>query len=112
MELEKWERKKFEDIKHIDKNGDEYWLARELQDVLGYAKWQRFSEVIDRAMVSCKLNEQEPKYHFAETEKSVEIGGRTKKDQYELEFAGVGNFYEKQDIKEFHNAKRSIFLCL
>jgi len=74
MELQKWQKDKFETIKHIDENGDEYWLARELQDVLGYAQWQRFSEVIDRAMVSCKLNEQEPKYHFTNAGKMIELG--------------------------------------
>lgn len=31
MELEKWQAKKFEDIRHIDEDGNEYWLARELQ---------------------------------------------------------------------------------
>ncbi|MCL2100379.1 MAG: DNA damage-inducible protein D [Fibromonadales bacterium] len=80
MSIEKWQVKKFEDIKHLDENGNEYWLARELQSVLGYAQWRRFCDVIDRAMVSCKLNEQEPKYHFADVGKLVEIGSETKRE--------------------------------
>lgn len=32
----------FENIKHIDKYGKEYWKARELQEVLGYEKWDNF----------------------------------------------------------------------
>ena len=44
----------FEDIKHIDEDGQEYWLARELQEVLGYAKWGNFHNVIQKAMISCK----------------------------------------------------------
>lgn len=44
----------FENIKHIDENGQEYWLARELQEILGYSKWQNFESVINRAKESCK----------------------------------------------------------
>ena len=44
----------FEEIKHIDDNGQEYWLARELQEVLGYAKWQNFEKIIDKAKVACR----------------------------------------------------------
>lgn len=35
-EIEIYEEKVFEDIKHIDESGNEYWYARELQGVLGY----------------------------------------------------------------------------
>lgn len=44
----------FEEIKHIDENGQEYWLARELQEVLGYAKWQNFENIINKAKESCR----------------------------------------------------------
>ena len=44
----------FEDIKHIDENGCEIWYARELQKVLDYKKWERFSNVIKNAMMACK----------------------------------------------------------
>ena len=35
-EIKEYAEKVFKDIKHIDENGNEYWLARELQNVLGY----------------------------------------------------------------------------
>ena len=35
-ELEKYEKMTFEEIKHVDDNGNEYWYARELQQILGY----------------------------------------------------------------------------
>jgi hypothetical protein len=69
MDIEKWQSKRFEDIKHFDEDGNEYWLARELQAVLDYAKWQRFRDVLDRVVASCKMNEQEPSYHFADAGK-------------------------------------------
>ena len=44
----------FEDIKHIDENGIEYWYARELQVVLEYKEWRKFENVINKAMEACK----------------------------------------------------------
>jgi len=46
--------KSFEDIKHIDEYGVEFWYARELMPILQYAKWQNFKKIIDKAMVACK----------------------------------------------------------
>lgn len=46
--------KTFEDIKHTDENGKEYWEARELQKVLQYEKWQKFKNVLNSAKISCK----------------------------------------------------------
>ena len=53
----------FEDIKHIDEYGNEFWYARELQKVLEYKDWRNFKKVIDKAKESCRnsrfnLNEQ------------------------------------------------------
>ena len=51
-ELKKYTEKLFEEIKHIDENGNEYWLARELQKVLEYKDWRNFNKVIDKAIIS------------------------------------------------------------
>ena len=53
----------FEDIKHIDEYGNEFWYAHELQKVLEYKDWRNFKKVIDKAKESCinsrfNLNEQ------------------------------------------------------
>ncbi len=39
-EIKEYTNKMFEDIKHIDEFGNEYWLARELQSILGYNQWR------------------------------------------------------------------------
>ena len=44
----------FEDIKHIDEYGVEFWYARELMSILQYAKWQNFKKIIEKAMIACK----------------------------------------------------------
>ena len=45
-ELTEYQEKTFDSIKHIDNNGNEYWEARELQQILGYKEWIFFSKVI------------------------------------------------------------------
>lgn len=60
----------FESIKHINEYGQEYWTARELQAVLGYKQWRRFSEAIDKAKESCEASEHKVLEHFADVGKT------------------------------------------
>ena len=57
--------KSFEDIKHIDENGVEFWYARELMIVLEYKQWRRFESVINKAKESCKNSDISVIEHFA-----------------------------------------------
>ena len=45
--------KSFEDIKHIDESGVEFWYARELMPILQYSNWQNFEKIINKAKISC-----------------------------------------------------------
>lgn len=66
--------------KSIQKEQDtglEFWLARDLQKLLGYAKWENFARVIDKARVSCKNAGFEPLDHFPDVRKMVELGSGT-----------------------------------
>ena len=47
MEIEMYNEKMFEKIKHIDEYGNEYWEARELQKMLEYKEWRNFRKVFD-----------------------------------------------------------------
>ena len=49
MNKDIYNNKTFENIKHIDENGFEYWYARELQIVLNYKEWRKFQNVIEKA---------------------------------------------------------------
>lgn len=64
----------FENIKHIDENGQEYWLARELQEMLGYKEWRNFEKVIDKAKSACSNSENVEKSHFVDVNKMVQSG--------------------------------------
>ena len=76
----------FENIKHIDKNGNEYWMARELQKVLGYKEWRKFYNIIERAMISCKISNYKTLDHFVHLDKMIVIGkgGKRKIADYML----------------------------
>lgn len=67
----------FEGIKRVDANGVEYWDARELMPLLGYAQWRAFEEVISRAAKACMNSGQAVDNHFARSRKMVAIGSNT-----------------------------------
>jgi len=54
-----------------EKDGIEYWLARELQELLEYSQWRNFVNVIDKAKVSCKNSDNEISDHFADVSKTI-----------------------------------------
>ena len=51
--INKYTSKTFENIKHIDEYGNEYWFARDLQKVLEYKDWRNFLKVLDKAREAC-----------------------------------------------------------
>ncbi len=65
----------FEQLRKVEQeSGIEFWLARELQSVLGYDKWENFAKTIERAVTSCKNAGFEPADHFLEARKMIELG--------------------------------------
>ena len=72
--LEKINETLFEDIKHIDEYGNEYWFARELMIPLQYKQWRRFEESIERAKVSCISAGENVSSNFANVGKIQKIG--------------------------------------
>ena len=77
-ELEEYKEKTFEDIKHNDDKGNEYWEARELQQILGYKEWRYFSAVIEKAQISCSQSNNNINSHFGVNTKIVTAGKTTK----------------------------------
>ena len=73
-EIKEYTTKLFEDIKHIDEFSNEYWLARELQNVLGYSQWRRFENTISKAKTSCDNSNVRVEDHFANIGKMINLG--------------------------------------
>jgi len=78
QELTEYQEKTFDSIKHIDNNGNEYWEARELQQILGYKEWRFFSKVIEKAQIACSQSNNNINSHFGVYSKIVKAGKTTK----------------------------------
>ncbi len=57
-----------------DDEGIEFWFARDLQEPLGYARWENFLTAIQRAIESCRTTGADPEKHFRGVTKMVPIG--------------------------------------
>lgn len=64
----------FEDYANKTESGVEFWLARDLQHLLGYSEWRNFSKVILKAKTSCEASGNSISDHFVEFNKMVTIG--------------------------------------
>lgn len=63
----------FEHIKHQDDDGREYWLSRELAEILGYAQYRNFQQVIEKAKIACEASGNAAEDHFADVSKMIEL---------------------------------------
>ncbi len=77
----------FENIKHIDEYGNEYWEARELQKVLDYKKWDKFVNVLNSAIGACKNSSNVVEDHFLQVGKMVIIGSNAKRKQIDYKLS-------------------------
>ena len=70
----------FESFVNTTEEGIEFWLARDLQHLLGYSKWDNFKNVIFKAKTACEVSGHEIIDHFPDVGKMVEIGSSTIKE--------------------------------
>lgn len=71
--LQKYSDQTFENIKHINDDGIEFWYARELQSVLEYAQWRNFESVIYKAKIACINSGNDVDDHFADVSKTIQM---------------------------------------
>lgn len=67
-------------IKKGDSRGFDYWCARDLQGLLGYAKWDNFRSAIEKAIMACNSVGNNATNHFADIRKMVSIGSGTQRN--------------------------------
>jgi len=70
----------FEDFVNKTDDGVEFWLARDLQHLLGYTEWRNFQNPISKAKTACEVSSQNISDHFVDVNKMVEIGSGAKKE--------------------------------
>lgn len=61
-------------------NGIEFWLARDLQHLLGYAKWDNFLNVVSKAKTACEVSGHPVTDHFADVGKMVDLGSGSQRE--------------------------------
>ena len=78
-EIKEYTEKVFENIKHIDDEGNEYWYARELMPLLEYSKWENFNNVIKKAVIAYRNSNKDDSYWLPEVRKPI-ITGKGKEE--------------------------------
>jgi DNA-damage-inducible protein D len=74
----------FESCARKTEDGVEFWLARDLQHLLGYTKWVNFLNVIMKAQISCKATGHEVSDHFADVGKMIQIAKQAEREVPDL----------------------------
>lgn len=71
----------FEDmVQKFPGTDTEFWCARDLQMLLGYARWENFAKVIDKAITACQNSGFNPRDHFLDITKMVDLGSGAKRE--------------------------------
>jgi len=70
----------FEGHAQQTENGVEFWLARDLQFLLGYTKWDNFQNVITKAKTACEVSGHSVPDHFADVGKMVDLGSGSQRE--------------------------------
>ena len=74
-------KNQFDGIIHIIQDTEiEFWYAREIMELLGYERWENFSNIILKAIQSCKLSGIEESDHFREVTKMITAGKGAKRE--------------------------------
>ncbi|MCL2297202.1 MAG: DNA damage-inducible protein D [Proteobacteria bacterium] len=70
----------FEEHAQQTETGVEYWLARDLQHLLGYAEWRNFGAVISKAKMACEVSGHPVSNHFVDVNKMVDLGSGSQRE--------------------------------
>lgn len=71
--INEYQEKVFEEIKHLNEFGEEFWYARELQKVLDYTEWRNFKLVINKAITACENSQNNRSDHFVDVNKTISM---------------------------------------
>lgn len=78
-ELEQYQERMFEEIRHVDEVEREFWYARELAKALKYTEWRKFEGVIEKAKMACEGSSNKVIDHFVGSAKMVGLGSGSKR---------------------------------
>ena len=100
-------------FRHVAPDESEYWMARELQSVLGYDRWENFAEAISRAMDACASADVVVENHFRETTKMVNVGSGAKRATEDWSEIGVSGITSPQLGRRVdHRLHNCNYICM
>lgn len=70
----------FEAHAQLTEGGVEFWLARDLQHLLGYSEWRNFASVISKAKTACEISDHAISDHFVDVNKMVDLGSGSQRE--------------------------------
>jgi len=82
----------FRDARHVDDEGIEFWLARELSPLLGYKRWDNFETAMGRAKAACETAGEGVPDHFRDITKMVSIGSGAQREQKDCELTRFASY--------------------
>ena len=101
----------FESIRHVNKYGQEFWYARDLQIALEYTEWRNFCKVIEKAKEACRGSNNAVSDHFVDVNKMVKDAGVETTLDYAIfqnyGYMGLYGGLKASDIKERKGLKKS-----
>ena len=80
----------FEQLRHLNIDGNEYWLARELASTLEYSQYRHFLSVVERAKNACINSGQALADHMEDVLTMVEIGSGAKRELPDIRLPRYG----------------------
>lgn len=83
---------RLEGLRRTNDRGSEYWLARDIQGVLGYSEWRNFEGLIDRAMSALRGNGVDPSHHVVGTNRMMGFGKSAKRDVREFYLSRAASY--------------------
>lgn len=87
----------FEEIAQVDDDGNQFWFARDLQILLGYAKWDNFLTVVERAKEACHKAGHDCQDHFADVGKMVPLGSGAEREIDDIVLSRYASFLVAQN---------------
>lgn len=87
----------FEAAGQVDDDGNEFWFARDLQKLLGYAKWEHFVSVVDKAKEACFRSGHRVEDHFPGVGKMVPLGSGAKREIEDIALSRYASYLVAQN---------------